>query len=378
MDFAERLEELSRKVSAHIGKALKEEATKNALVQPFLEVLGYDPRNIEEVEPEYDAGMSNHKDARVDYAVLSNGKPIMLFECKALGTPLEKCATQLQWYFSSTDAHIGILTDGNRYLFYSDIDKPNCMDAKPYMSITMSDLDKSLVPELRNLCKGRFNPVAILDAASNLKFNREFKQVMAAQIENPEPEFLRFFVGKVYDGKFTQKAQEYFTPLLSASLRQFIDEKVNERLANAMSATSSKAAPNAPETPEAESIEEKGTDSGIVTHNTEMWAYIAIRALLSKYVEPVRIAMHDYKSYCSIQLDDNKFKPIARLYNFAHWEEGMDNIGKNARILILTKSNTDGESYPLRYVDDIYPLVDRLAAAVARLENGEEASEGDN
>ena len=42
MDFAERIAELSKKVKT-IGEALTtEEATKNALIMPFIAALGYD------------------------------------------------------------------------------------------------------------------------------------------------------------------------------------------------------------------------------------------------------------------------------------------------------------------------------------------------
>ena len=73
-----------------MGSALNtEEATKTALVLPFIAALGYDVFNPSEVVPEFAAPIGEYKDARVDYAILVEGKPILLIECKAFGTQLE-------------------------------------------------------------------------------------------------------------------------------------------------------------------------------------------------------------------------------------------------------------------------------------------------
>ena len=69
MDFSERIAELSKKVK-NLGDSLKtEEATKNALVMPFIAALGYDVFNPAEVVPEFSAPIGEYKDARVDYAI---------------------------------------------------------------------------------------------------------------------------------------------------------------------------------------------------------------------------------------------------------------------------------------------------------------------
>ena len=64
MDFSERIAELSKKVK-NLGDSLKtEEATKNALVMPFIAALGYDVFNPAEVVPEFSAPIGEYKDAR--------------------------------------------------------------------------------------------------------------------------------------------------------------------------------------------------------------------------------------------------------------------------------------------------------------------------
>ena len=202
MDFSERIAELSKKVK-NLGDSLKtEEATKNALVMPFIAALGYDVFNPAEVVPEFSAPIGEYKDARVDYAILVDGKPILLLECKALGTSLDmKHCNQLQLYFHGTEAPIAILTDGNRYRFYSDLETANKMDSKPYMEFVLDDMDEMLLPELRKLAKGKFDRDACMSAANELKYNREFKRLMSEQMEKPHEDFARFFIGRTNHAK---------------------------------------------------------------------------------------------------------------------------------------------------------------------------------
>lgn len=59
-----------------------EEATKNALIMPFLAALGYNVFDPTEVLPEFTCDIGTKKGEKIDYAILSDGKPIILIECK--------------------------------------------------------------------------------------------------------------------------------------------------------------------------------------------------------------------------------------------------------------------------------------------------------
>ena len=106
MDFIDRLQNLSKKIS-QIGSTLEtEEATKNALIMPFLHtVLGYDVFDPTEVVPEFNADTGTKKGEKVDYALLKDGEVQILIECKKFGEKLlTKHASQLFRYFSVTNA----------------------------------------------------------------------------------------------------------------------------------------------------------------------------------------------------------------------------------------------------------------------------------
>lgn len=364
MEFAERIAELAKKIGS-MGSALNtEEATKTALVLPFIAALGYDVFNPSEVVPEFAAPIGEYKDARVDYAILVEGKPILLIECKAFGTQLEsKQCNQLQLYFHGTEAPIAILTDGNRYRFFSDLETPNRMDAKPYMEFTLADMDEALIPELRKLAKGKFDRDACLSAANELKYNREFKRILAEQMENPHEDFARFFIRQAYDGMITQQVRDRFTPVLVAAMNQFINDRINERLKNAMT---QQQKPEAPEPIIQESPVEEKQASGIVTTPEEIEAWYIIKSLLVGVVDSERVTMRDAQSYCAILLDDNNRKPLCCLhFNGKQWRVGLFDGDKRDDRINIDK------------LDDILLLGDRIRATAIQYDSAKKAKEGE-
>ncbi|MHC1631036.1 MAG: type I restriction endonuclease, partial [Methanotrichaceae archaeon] len=96
-----------------------------------INALEYNIFDPTEVVPEFTADVGTKKGEKVDYAILMDGKPIILFECKCSGTDLDSVySSQLYRYFSVTEARFAVLTNGIIYRFYSDLDKPNKMDEK--------------------------------------------------------------------------------------------------------------------------------------------------------------------------------------------------------------------------------------------------------
>jgi len=86
---------------------------------PLLSTLGYDVFNPNKAYPEDTNDAIGLKGEKVDYAILVDSKPIILFECKWYGYELDrlKHGSQLYRYLSSTDAVFGILTNGIIYRF---------------------------------------------------------------------------------------------------------------------------------------------------------------------------------------------------------------------------------------------------------------------
>lgn len=359
MDLLEEVQALGRKSKSLSDKILTEEATKNTLVMPFIKMLGYDPFDLNEVVPEYSAAIGEYKDRRVDYAILSEGKPIIIIECKPYGDELNslKCS-QLMTYFIGCEAKVAVLTDGNRYLFFSDLEEPNKMDSKPYMEFVLEKPDSSLIPELKKLTKGQFNIEDAMTSASLLKYTREFKRIMAEQLKQPHDDFLRFFLKQCFDGVITANVKERFSPILKDALNLFIKDRVNERLASAIDNNNDKVAnKTAPEEvePAAEPVEEPVEHSdGIVTTDEEKQAYFIIKSILLSDPSSQEVLLNDFKGFCNICYG-RKSQILVRLY-----------FNKEPLRIAFLTTNEDGkkdqEYHQIDNLEDIYQYADRIKA----------------
>lgn len=228
MSFEDDLKVLAQRASQPLNHVKTEEATKTALVMPFIKALGYDVFDPAEVVPEFSADVGTKQGEKVDYAIISDGKPIMLLECKHVTVTLEHLQiNQLLRYFHATDARIGILTNGRVYKFFSDIKEPNKMDSEPFLEVDLRSLDDRAVIELKRFAKQSFDINAISDAATNLKHIATMKQRLSQQLKSPDEGFVKWIAGHVYAGKWTQSAREEFAELSRQAFNELIDDRIN-------------------------------------------------------------------------------------------------------------------------------------------------------
>ncbi|MFF0904872.1 UNVERIFIED_CONTAM: hypothetical protein RF653_14460 [Kocuria sp. CPCC 205316] len=146
--------------------------------------------------------------------------------------------TELFRDFAVTNARIAILTNGEVYHFCTDLDAPNKLDSKPFLVLDLADIDATLIPELQKLSKEVFDLDSIISAAGELKYIGAIKRAVAAQFRKPDVEWVKFFTTKIYEGAFTQKVRDQFTPLVSKVAQPFHNEQVNNLLTTALGAGS--------------------------------------------------------------------------------------------------------------------------------------------
>ena len=87
-NFAELVETLANRSQMAERQALTEEATKTAVVMPFLQALGFDVFNLDEVTPEFVADVGVKKGEKVDFALKIDGAIAMLVEVKLTCPPV--------------------------------------------------------------------------------------------------------------------------------------------------------------------------------------------------------------------------------------------------------------------------------------------------
>ncbi|MEM7808509.1 MAG: type I restriction endonuclease [Planctomycetota bacterium] len=358
MDLIDAISRLSARLPQQLQMLTTEEATKNALVMPVINALGYNVFDPSEFVPEFTADVGIKKGEKVDYAIMIEGKPMILIECKMVGTPLDsKHASQLYRYFHTTEARFGVLTNGIEFWFYTDIDAPNKMDAKPFFEFSMLDVNDRTVGELKKFSRATFNLDNILSDASELKYLKQLKRCIGDEFDSPSEELVRLLTARVYDGQFRSSVKEQFTGLVSRAFKEFIRDRLNSRLKHALDGTSASVdeGPAKSEAAEAGSGQSDESADGVMTTAEELEAYHIVRAILARDVDPARVVMRDTKSYCGILLDDNNRKPICRLrFNFAQ------------KYIALLDAEKNEERIAIDLLTDIYTHADMLLQAVHR------------
>jgi len=352
MDLIDQLQALAVRIEKQLPHITTEEATKNAFVMPFIQSLGFDIFDPTEVVPEFTADVGSKKGEKVDYAIYIDGKPAILFECKHCSANLKEAhASQLRRYFHVTEARIGILTNGQSYYFYTDLEKPNIMDEKPFMEINLKDLDPQFIPELKKLAKSTFEIDKMLTTANELKYVRAIKNLLSEEMNGPTVDFVRYIVSKVYSGMKTQQVIDQFSPIVKNAIKHFVNDQISERLKTAM-ITQDDPRDSAEQEGQAEVA--TGNETGVVTTQEELEGYYVIRAILRQVVDVNRVVMRDTKSYFGILLDDNNRKPLCRLH-FNSTQKYLGTIGAD-------KKETRN---PIASLDDIYNFSDQIKAAVS-------------
>lgn len=353
VDFADQIAAIAARIPKHIDHLETEEATKNALVMPFLAALGYNVFDPFEVVPEFSADVGTKKGEKVDYAILKDGVPIMLVECKKAASTLDgQPPSQLFRYFACTEARIGVLTDGVVYRFYTDLEKPNTMDDRPFLEINLLAYTEAAVRELKRFCKAHFDLDQALEAAGELKYTRAIKNILARDMHTPSEALVKYYVSEVYQGRFTAPVREQFTDITRRAMQQFFTDLINERLKTALgtSSPSGRAEEEA-----ADGDEDEKAQGGIVTTQEEIDATLVVKAILRDVVDVSRVAMRDRKSYCGILLDDNNRKPICRL----HFNTAQKYLG-------LFDEQRKERREPIDSLDDIYIHAEDIRATVRR------------
>lgn len=353
MDLIDRLNELAARIQRQKDSVLTEEAAKTAFVLPFLQAIGYDVFNPAEVIPEFTADHGVKKGEKVDYAIKLDGNIIILIECKTIGANLEaKHAGQLFRYFSVTDARFGVLTDGVRYLFFSDLEKENKMDDRPFFEFNLFQFAEPQVEELKKFTKTAFNLDTIISTASNLKYHKALVAEIQKEFENPSEEIVKVLVSRVYTGRITQQVKDQFTEITQKALHDFVRSRVNERLQTALETDKPLQIQEASNTEETQTT--TPVQNEIETTPEELEAYRIICAIGTEYVDTDRITMRDAKSYCAILLDDNNRRPICRLH-----------FGKTKMSISIFIPDNESR-FDIQKVSEIYRFKNELSAAITQ------------
>lgn len=347
MGFTEDLKQFAERVIPLKENISTEEATKMSMIIPFFQLLGYDVFNPGEFCPEYTADVGVKKGEKVDYAILINGNPEILIECKWCGESLSKHGSQLFRYFGTSPAKFGILTNGLIYQFFTDLDEANKMDLAPFLEINLNDLKDAQINELKKFSKEVFDKDNIFSTASDLKYSSLIKGLLAKDLDDPSDEFVRYILSNVYDGQKNQKVIDKFKSIVKKSFTGFVNDIVNQKISSALT-------PEADEQPNDTPILDE-QKSKIVTTEEEMEAFYIVCGILAGTIPIEDVVYRDTESYFGILYQDNNRKPLCRI-----------NLDTKNKQLLIPDENKNFERIYIDSLNDIYSYKNKLITVAKR------------
>lgn len=365
MDFKDSILQLSERIEKLKENITTEEATKNAFIMPLIAALDYDVFNPLEVVPELDCDLIKKKGEKIDYAIVKDGSPILLIECKHWNQDLNLHDTQLKKYFVASNSRFGVLTNGIEYRFYTDLEKPNIMDEKPFLVINMLNLSDSDIEQIKKFHKSYYDETNILSTAQELKYTTELRNLISAEFNSPSTDFVKYFVKQMYDGQVNQRVIDQFTPMVKRAISGIINDIISDRLGLAIKTTQDDNAEQLSNVSDAEIPHEHpetlpegvvymSDDGKIITTQDEIDSYLVVKAILRPIIDVSRVYYRDTQSYFGILLDDNNRKPICRFYYNA----------QSIKYIALIDRNKKEIKHQLSSIDDIYNFSDEIRQTV--------------
>lgn len=316
MGFAEDLARHADQIRARMEHVQgNEEATKQALVVPLLQVLGYDVFDPREVKPEYRADFAVKKAGqfeKVDYAICVNGNVALFVECKPIGAPLEDHGGQLARYFNATPTvRVAMITDGVRLRVFTDLQQPNMMDPSPWLDIDLLTLKPAEIDALKMFRKGDYSADDAVALAEEMVYYNSMVALVGAQFREPSESFVRWVAGEIPAvGRVTAKVVERLTPILRKAMQSVIVEQVTRSFERPPESTATTTpAPEAPVEAPAPDAERPRTS---ITTPDELEAFRLIETFVREARPTGALGHRDSKSYFTIH-QNNLRKWFARI-----------------------------------------------------------------
>lgn len=288
-----------------------EEATKQALVLPMLDALGYDIWNPTEVCPEFEADFAIKKlgqKEKVDLAIVVDGAPRAFMEVKPVDCVLDGHQGQLARYFNGMPSvSLAVLTNGVEYRFFTDTGEPNLLDPHPFFVLKLDGLDLGL-DVLARFHKSVFSPGAIREYATELNYTARMMAFLRQELDlrsrEPSDALVRWILSGegMYEGRVVASVLERFRPIAKNALQMVLRDVVRRSVAAldegvTSSSTRDVAEPVAPPPPapavvapapatgNSEPAPGEGGEAGgrgIVTTQAEIAAFSILRAQFSQ------------------------------------------------------------------------------------------------
>ncbi|RDU67508.1 hypothetical protein CQA53_00315 [Helicobacter didelphidarum] len=310
MSLNDKFLELAQRVKNQKDNIKTEEATKHSLVLPFLNSLGYDVFDNQVIVPEFTADIGTKKGEKVDYAILKDGKPLVLIEVKNHNENLDNHHNQLVRYFHAVaEVKFAILTNGIEYRFFSDIENNNIMDKTPFMVFDLEHIRQKDLKELEKFTKEQLDVESIVKFASITKNHKQIQEIFRTQIESPDDEFVKFFAIRMTNKRMTENIINEYRIHIKKALQDIINDLASEKIIAVKNSLSK-------DEKEDSHTEDHEDENLIVTTEEELQGLYIVKSFFVEFKDfnIERISYRDTISYFGIIADNNLRKWFCRLW----------------------------------------------------------------
>lgn len=354
MTFIENLRSFITKRKSVLEQIKSEDQAKLSLVFPFLRQLGYDTTDPTEIVPEFTSDFATKKGEKVDVAILVDGEPAVLIECKAPNADLTAHNGQLYRYFSVTKAKFAILTNGMDYWFFSDVDEPNKMDGKPFMTINIFEASDADLQELQRFEKSTFDPSQVAESAEQLKKMNLVKNVIFRELKEPSDDLVKLVCREVYTGRLTQAKLDEFKIITTKAIKEHQREYLNAHLQKAIDRISDDSGDSKNEALDVAETHVEPADGENGITRLEEDALRVVKAILARDVSPGRLSLRGSKSYNTLVLD-GKVRKRVTIFKFRKRKNVIE---------VLDEASS---KFPVESEDEIYLYSEAFRNSLARL-----------
>ena len=227
--FQERLHAHSEHIQRMSTLCTTEETTKQALILPLLDILGFSAYDPRKVKAEYQADFKGVKSGeRVDYALFCDGKPVMFIEAKAYIEDLDNHCPQLARYFNATpEVSVCAITNGKEWRFFTDLNNKNIMDDDPFLTIDITTLNELDIAQLYQFRHDQFQPEALRSLAEESVYLSAFTEAITTSLKEADTDFIRYIATRArVQRTLTQKFLESMQPLVKQAIQTAVSSMV--------------------------------------------------------------------------------------------------------------------------------------------------------
>jgi len=182
---------------------MSESNTVSTLIEPLLEVLGWNMRDFDEVQREYPIRIGE-KTEYVDIALKVDNRPVVFIEAKSVSTPLRShLAQQPIRYANAEGVSWCVLMNGREFKVYNAFWKIKGMERKMLFKLLIDEFraktDKLLLLSKSNVISGKLDAEGAFEQAKRitLEWLKQKENTIVKSIKELDPSLDEEYVRRV-------------------------------------------------------------------------------------------------------------------------------------------------------------------------------------